>query len=350
MKRKRAGLMTAVLGAAGLVVFAHAIAAYAAGIAGASARPVQDRQTNQQPNQRNLPPDFMGLAGITGWVLAGTPRTYPREGLYGYVDGGAEIFLQYGFRNLTVFELVPEKTAGSKKSITLEIYRMDSPAAAFGIFSTRREGGEPVLSGIKTINWIGPEQANLVKSDLYVNILASGCTLAEVEDFALSLAGNLPPGETPLPSGFSCMPEFNLVPGSERYICGGVAAANESPLLGADFWGFSLGQAEAYSAKYGPGPSKLVLIRFKEPPKDLVGKVFGLFNEYLMDVTMMDQIMQGRTVVGRKFYFGWNGPNGILILDEPDPKAARARIAEALKKAAQRLEEKPEKKTDKEKK
>jgi hypothetical protein len=136
------------------------------------------------------------------------------------------------------------------------------------------------------------------------------------------------------------MPEFSLLPGTERYICGDVAAANESPLLGADFWGFKGGLAEAYSAKYGPGPSKLILIHFKgPPPTDLVDKVLGLFNEYLLDVTTMNEIMQGRTVAGRKFYFGWNGPNGILILDEPDPKAARARIQEALNKAAKRLAE-----------
>jgi hypothetical protein len=314
-----------------------------------SAPAFQDQQPDQKINQRNLPPDFMGVAGITGWVLTGSPRMFPREGLYGYVDGGAEIFLQYGFRNLTVFELVPDKPAGPKKTITLEIYRMESPESAFGIFSARREGDEHVSSGIKTIHWVEPEQANLIRGDLYVNILASGCTLAEVKDFALSLAGNLPPGETPLPGGFSCLPEFSLVPGSERYICGEVAAASESPLLASDFWGFKKGLAEAYSVKYGPGKSRLILVHFKRPQANLVNKVLGLFNGSLVDVTTMDQVMQGRTVAGRNFYFGWNGPNGILITDEPDPKAARARIEEALKKAAKRLAEKPEKRSDEKK-
>jgi hypothetical protein len=335
MKQRIAGRIPAVSVCVALVWAAAAVS---------SASPGQDQQTGQQTQERNLPPDFMGVAGIAGWVLAGTPRTFPKEGLYGYVDGGAEIFLQYGFRNLQVYELVPEKAAGPKKSVTLEMYRMDSPAAAFGIFSTRREGGEPVASGIKAINWIGTEQANLVKGNLYINILASGCSLAEVEGFVLSLAANLPAGETPLPEGFSCMPEFSLVPGTERYICGGVAAANESPLLGADFWGFNLGQAEAYSAKYGPGPSKLVLIHFKEPPQDLPGKVYRLFKEHSMDMWVMDNVMQGVTVVGRHFYFGQNGPNGVLVLDEPDPNVARAYIQQALDKAAKRLEEKPEKK------
>jgi hypothetical protein len=326
VKKKKIGLAAAILAAAGMAVFAHASIA-----------------------QRNLPPDFMGVAGIAGWVVSGTPRTFAKDGLYGYVDGGAEIFLQYGFRSLTVYELVPKKPAAKRKEMTLEIYRMASPAAAFGIFSTRREGNETVSPGIKTAHWIGVEQTNLVKGDLYINILSSGCTQDEVETFVFSLDRALPAAETPRPQAFSCMPEFNLVPGTERYICGDVAAANESPLLGADFWGFKGGLAEAYSAKYGPGPSKLVLIHFKRPPANLVNEVLGLFNEYLMDVTTLDQIMQGRTVAGRKFYFGWNGPNGILILDEPDPKAARARIQEALNKAAKRLEENLEKRSDEKK-
>jgi hypothetical protein len=336
MKQRIAGRTLAIIVCFVLVSGAAAVAS--------SASPGENQQTGQQASQQKLPPDFMGVAGIAGWVLAGTPRTFPKEGLYGYVDGGAEIFLQYGFRNLQVYELVPEKPAGPKKSIILEIYQMDSPAAAFGIFSTRREGNEPVVSGVKAINWIGTEQANLVKGNLYINILASGCTMAEVESFVLSLAGNLPAGEGPLPEGFSCMPEFNLVPGTERYICGGVAAANESPLLGAEFWGFNLGQTEAYSAKYGPGPSKLVLIHFKETPQDLPDKVYQLFKEHSMNMWVMDNIMQGVTVVGRRFYFGQNGPNGVLVLDEPDPKVARAYIEQALDKAAKRLEKKTEKK------
>jgi hypothetical protein len=337
LKRKRISLAAAIVAAAGLTVFAKASAV------AAPAPPSRGQQAGQNISQKNLPPDFMGVAGIAGWAVSGTPRTFARDTLYGYVDGGAEIFLQYGFRSLTVYELVPEKPAAKRKRMTLEIYRMGSPATAFGIFSTRREGNETVSPGIKTAHWIGVEQTNLVKGDLYINILSSGCTQDEVETFVFSLDRVLPAAETPRPQAFSCMPEFSLLPGTERYICGDVAAANESPLLGADFWGFKEGLAEAYSAKYGPGPSKLILIHFKgPPPTNLLDKVLALFNAYMMDVTILDQIMQGRTVAGRKFYFGWNGPNGILILDEPDPKAARTRIQEVLNKAAKRRAENPE--------
>ena len=344
MKNKRVELVGAVLATIGLVVFTHGATVAATGVGSA----VQDGQTGQQAVQRNLPPDFMGLAGITGWVLSGNPRTFSRDGLYGYVDGGAEVFLQYGFRDLTVFNLIPDKAADPKKAITLEIYRMDSPKDAFGIFSTRREGGEAVSPGIKTFHWLGQEQASLVKGNLFVNILAAGCTQAEVGDFVASLTVNLPSGETPLPEAFSCMPEFSLIPGTERYICGDIAAANETPLLGEEFWGFKEGLTEAYSAKYGPGPSKLVLLTFKQPPQGLVGKVSQLFKEHAMEVTISDDIMQGVTAAGHNFYFGQNGPNGVIVLDEPDPKVARAYIQQALDKTARKMsEKKKDKKVDK---
>ncbi len=328
-------MVGAVLLTAGWIVFAHG--ATPAAWAGPAA---QDGQTGQQSVQRNMPPDFMGIAGITGWVLSGNPKIYPKADLPGYVDGGAETFLQYGFRDLTVFNLVPDKPAVPRKAITLEIYRMNSPKAAFGIFSTRRKGGEPVSPGIKTSHWLGREQANLVRGNLYVNILASGCTQAEVGDFVASLAVNLPSGETPMPAGFSCFPEFNLVPGTERYICGDVAAASESPLLGADFWGFKEGRTEAYSAKYGPDPSKLIILNFKkDPPANIMEEVFALFMAYHMDLSIMRNVMQGRTVVGRWFLFGWNGPNGVIILDAPDPEVARARLQEALDKTVKQMGE-----------
>ena len=314
-----------------------------------AAAPAQEEQVKPKDGWGEFPADFMGMRGVQGWILAATQRTFSKEDLHGYVDGGAEIFLQYGFRNLTLFQLVPEKGAAPKKSITLQIYRMESPAAAFGIFSTRREGDEPMLPGIKTAHWVVPEQANLVKGDLYVNIVASGCTQAEVEDFAMSLTRKLPAADSPLPQAFSCMPEFNLVPGTERYVCGDVAAAKETPLLGADFWGFKEGLAEAYSAKYGPEKSKLVLVNFKQPPEDLFDKVLGLFKNFLTDVTMINRInriMEGRTVLGRRLYFGVKELHVAIVLDEPDPRIAQTRIEDALDRAIKLREVESKKSAD----
>jgi hypothetical protein len=89
-----------------------------------------DRQQNPPDARQDMRPDFMGLAGISGWVLSGTPRGCSEQTLYGYIDGGPEIFLQYGFRGLWVYRFVPSKSSSKGKEITLELLRMASPAAS----------------------------------------------------------------------------------------------------------------------------------------------------------------------------------------------------------------------------
>ena len=102
----------------------------------------------------------MGVVdGIPGWTRTGPPERYNKEGLYGYIDGGAEIVLQYGFRELAVSTFKPAAAPAAPKEIVLEIYRMASGEAAFGLYSTKLEGGEKGWPGIGPDNWTSPGQA-----------------------------------------------------------------------------------------------------------------------------------------------------------------------------------------------
>jgi hypothetical protein len=60
-------------------------------------------------------------------------RSFNGESLYGYIDGGADLYLEYGFTGVVITEFVWLK--GKYKT---EIYKMNSPEAAFGIFSVSR--------------------------------------------------------------------------------------------------------------------------------------------------------------------------------------------------------------------
>lgn len=57
-------------------------------------------------------------------------RTYTKESLFGYMNGGAELYLEYGFDRLVVSEI---DIGGTEYK--LEVYKMDDPAAAYGIYS-----------------------------------------------------------------------------------------------------------------------------------------------------------------------------------------------------------------------
>ncbi len=72
------------------------------------------------------------LAEVQGIELSQT-RTFTETSLYGYINGGAELYLEYGFDTLIVTELVSEG-----RDIKVEAYRMKDPEAAFGIFSVSR--------------------------------------------------------------------------------------------------------------------------------------------------------------------------------------------------------------------
>jgi hypothetical protein len=70
------------------------------------------------------------------WTTTEPPRTFGPDNLYEEIDGEAELFLPYGFRELTVGFLRP---AGNEKAeVRLEIFRQATPRDAFGVFSQQR--------------------------------------------------------------------------------------------------------------------------------------------------------------------------------------------------------------------
>jgi len=72
------------------------------------------------------------ISGMNG-VESARSRIFTEASLYGYINGGAELYLEYGFDTLIVTEMVID---GS--DIKTEVYRMKDPDAAFGIFSVSR--------------------------------------------------------------------------------------------------------------------------------------------------------------------------------------------------------------------
>ena len=292
------------------------------------------------PTAQDKPAIMRTVNGIPGWTQTGDVETYTKDGLYGYIDGGAEIVFQYGFRELAVFKFKPAETTpqSAQKELVLEIYQMESAEAAFGIFSTKLEGEEEGWPGIKSDHWVGPGQGGLVKGEYMVNILAPECTGREIGEFAAALEPKITGSGTAHPKGMAWLPRDGMVAGSWRYIKGPLAAQNESPFLEGSFWGFDAGNGEgtteAYSAKYGVAPavSKLVIIEFGKIPEaaDLYNHVLTIFKEYLKDVRRDAETLEGKNEAGRWFLFAHKGLFAALVLSEPDRKAAQARLDAAL--------------------
>jgi len=158
-----------------------------------------------------LPQDgFLGA-----WKKSDPPKRFTEADLYGYIDGGAELFLEYGFEQLTV-----QKYRNGADDFTVEAYRMTDPAAALGIY-LMKAGKETRAVGFRERHTANRYQLMLCRNRYFVivNNLAGREALASVQvKFASYIAGKLPP---PSPVGeLQLLPREGLVPGSARLVRG----------------------------------------------------------------------------------------------------------------------------------
>ncbi|MDZ7743739.1 MAG: DUF6599 family protein [Bacteroidota bacterium] len=116
--------------------------------------------------------------------------------LWGYMNGGADIYLEYGFEVLRV-----QGFTGGDENVKMEIYKMQNPAAAFGIYSIKtfrcKESG--LLTAIDCLN---PYQFQILYGDHYISIInESGSEKAKqmMLEIAQKIIPELESKETSLP-------------------------------------------------------------------------------------------------------------------------------------------------------
>jgi hypothetical protein len=75
---------------------------------------------------------FLPLDGeIGGWKTQRKMQHYAGEDLYEYIDGGAEIYHEYGFKQVVVQDYVN----ATEKSVSIEIFEMTTPESAYGMYT-----------------------------------------------------------------------------------------------------------------------------------------------------------------------------------------------------------------------
>ena len=103
-------------------------------------------------------------SAVAGWKKVETSRVFTKADLYGYIDGGAEVFLEFGFDQLTL-----QKYANGPSVIAVEVYRMADPVASTGIYLMKcgKETRDPSFKERHTIN---RHQLMFVRNRYYVTI------------------------------------------------------------------------------------------------------------------------------------------------------------------------------------
>jgi hypothetical protein len=104
---------------------------------------------------------------VRDWKASGPDAVYDRKTLYDYMDGGAEVYLAYDFREVFVRKYADP----DGNELALDIYDMGSPAEAFGMFSFDRQDPD---AGIGQGSEYGPGLLRFWRGRYFVSVTVSG--------------------------------------------------------------------------------------------------------------------------------------------------------------------------------
>ena len=233
---------------------------------------------------------------VLDWKASGEDAVYDRKTLYDYMDGGAEVYLGFDFRQV----FVRKYADAEENEIVLDIYDMGSPAEAFGMFSCDRQDPE---AGIGQGSEYGPGLLRFWRGRYFVSITVSGNEdKAEkaVLDLGKAVAPLLGPDGAP-PDMIKLLPAAGLIVEKTAYFHNNVHLSNRYFIS-----------------------SENVL--------NLDEKTECVFAEYNNPVGAADPVVADNPVVAE-------GAARLLVVRYPDASRAGAAAASFLKAALPRADE-----------
>jgi len=226
-------------------------------------------------------PDF------SGWNLKEDQRVYTGKDLWELIDGAADIFLSYDFKDLRIAEY------GNKDQIIrVELYRQSSPDNAFGIYTAERMPDYPQVS-IGSQGYKSQGVLNFLAGSYYVKIMSAGAVEAE-ENAIAQLAGKInemlaqPVG---LPDVLKLFPAEGKEELSDAYIA-------------QNFLGYSFLHS-AFTMRYKT-EAEFQLFIIKDAPEELQ----HMLDEYLKMLKDEKPQMKGNLMIAKDPY------NGTLFMEK----------------------------------
>ena len=106
---------------------------------------------------------------VNGWAQTGEVLTYDADNLWEYINGAAELFVEYDVQTCRTADL----SAGDL-TVTVDLYDMGTPLNAFGIFVRERPVAGAPLPNATEATVSPPYQALLLKGTTYVKVVDDG--------------------------------------------------------------------------------------------------------------------------------------------------------------------------------
>ena len=197
--------------------------------------------------QHNLSEYLPKSGEMKGWERDGSSQEYQGDDLYEYINGGAEIYHEYGFRQV----LVQDFKSKSGKAVSLEIFEMEDAESAYGIytFKTSAEDRRLVLgSGAQLSDYY----LNFWKGNMLVTITGfdeDQETIKALQELAKAVDAKIKP-QGGRPHLASVLPERGLKTTSIKYFQGNLGLYNSYPFFSQDVFHLKEGIKGDYEDGY----------------------------------------------------------------------------------------------------
>jgi hypothetical protein len=225
-------------------------------------------------------PEIFLPSEAAGWKWDGKEDRHNSKTLFAYMDGAAELYLAYGFHDLTVRRF--EKPG--RPTVTVELYKMASSEDAYGVFTFERQD-EP--AGIGQGSEFGGGMLRFWKGKHFASIYAEG-EGAEVESALLTMGritADAISKTGPEPKWIACLPgrDLGLVDRSVRFFRSHVLLNQRFFISHQNILNLNR-EAEALLAQYLRENQKTHLLLIRYPDGKAAGEAYQSFMKaYLPD-------------------------------------------------------------------
>ena len=179
--------------------------------------------SNKPSVQEGLSMYLPDLGEMSGWKPVGNPQHAEGESLFELINGGAEIYNEYGFRRA----IMHSYSNKSDKSVNLEMYEMEDPISAYGIYTFKISGnGQEVDFGDGGM--LEDYYLNFRKGNFIVTLIGFD-TDRETKDAILTMAKSIETNietEGQVPDMVHLLVQENLKKSSVTYIQGNLGLFN----------------------------------------------------------------------------------------------------------------------------
>ena len=161
------------------------------------------------------PPAIPGPEFASGWAKAAPLRTFTGQDLFNQIDGGAELFLEFGFVRLRL-----QAYARGRAELTLNAYEMESAASALGVYLMKM-GRETPFPEVAARNSSEDVQLTILKGRFFIQVDNLGeVPASKAEAAALANAFLAGVAEASALTPLDLLPPEGRAPGSERLVRG----------------------------------------------------------------------------------------------------------------------------------